>query len=187
MQENLQPKAGVTMPVFETLKSGKVGATTEGPHAARVPLQMQTTKENAPGAEQRSGVAASQDTDRAAKQVVPVWHARERLLFPEVSQQARRGFQEKGQHKSRLLQLVPEPDAADDAQVSVPASGAARQPAAPAQGLSRATKSAQGPERRWQLDDFDTGRPLGRGKFGNVYLAREKQSKYIIALKVSFC
>ena len=39
---------------------------------------------------------------------------------------------------------------------------------------------------RWKLEDFDIGRPLGKGKFGNVYLAREKASKYIIALKVLF-
>ena len=37
-----------------------------------------------------------------------------------------------------------------------------------------------------QLSDFDIGKPLGRGKFGNVYLAREKNSKYIVALKVLF-
>lgn len=30
-------------------------------------------------------------------------------------------------------------------------------------------------EKRWTIDDFDIGRPLGRGKFGNVYLAREKK------------
>jgi len=36
------------------------------------------------------------------------------------------------------------------------------------------------------LEDFDIGRPLGKGKFGNVYLAREKASKYIVALKVLF-
>jgi len=41
-------------------------------------------------------------------------------------------------------------------------------------------------EKRWQLEDFDIGKPLGRGKFGNVYLAREKQSKYIVALKVLY-
>lgn len=40
--------------------------------------------------------------------------------------------------------------------------------------------------RTWTLSDFDIGRPLGRGKFGNVYLAREKKSKYIVALKVLF-
>ena len=42
------------------------------------------------------------------------------------------------------------------------------------------------PLRRWNLSDFDIGKPLGRGKFGNVYLAREKSSKYIVALKVRF-
>ncbi|XP_058085832.1 serine/threonine-protein kinase Aurora-3-like [Magnolia sinica] len=38
----------------------------------------------------------------------------------------------------------------------------------------------------WRLQDFEIGKPLGRGKFGKVYLAREKQSKYIVALKVIF-
>ncbi|XP_076357849.1 aurora kinase C-like [Tachypleus tridentatus] len=40
--------------------------------------------------------------------------------------------------------------------------------------------------KKWKLEDFDIGRPLGRGKFGNVYLAREKSSKFIVALKVLF-
>ena len=40
--------------------------------------------------------------------------------------------------------------------------------------------------KRWTLNDFEIGRPLGKGKFGNVYLAREKKSKYIVALKVMF-
>ncbi|ETV82586.1 AUR protein kinase [Aphanomyces astaci] len=39
-------------------------------------------------------------------------------------------------------------------------------------------------DRVWKLTDFEIGRPLGRGKFGNVYLAREKESKYVVALKV---
>ena len=59
--------------------------------------------------------------------------------------------------------------------------------------------------KRWTLDDFDIGKPLGRGlnskekkkkvckscffitavgKFGSVYLAREKKSKFVVALKV---
>ncbi|CAM6044470.1 unnamed protein product [Sphagnum compactum] len=41
-------------------------------------------------------------------------------------------------------------------------------------------------EKRWSLADFDIGKPLGRGKFGNVYLARERESKYVVALKVLF-
>uniref|UniRef100_A0A2K5ET06 non-specific serine/threonine protein kinase n=1 Tax=Aotus nancymaae TaxID=37293 RepID=A0A2K5ET06_AOTNA len=40
--------------------------------------------------------------------------------------------------------------------------------------------------RQWSLEDFEIGLPLGKGKFGNVYLAREKQSKFILALKVLF-
>lgn len=40
--------------------------------------------------------------------------------------------------------------------------------------------------KKWTLDDFEIGRPLGRGKFGNVYLAREKMTKFIVALKVLF-
>ncbi|KAJ8687033.1 hypothetical protein QAD02_022827 [Eretmocerus hayati] len=39
---------------------------------------------------------------------------------------------------------------------------------------------------KWCLDDFDIGAPLGRGKFGRVYLAREKRSHYMVALKTLF-
>jgi len=38
--------------------------------------------------------------------------------------------------------------------------------------------------KQWALDDFEIGKPLGRGKFGSVYLARERKTKYIVALKV---
>lgn len=41
-------------------------------------------------------------------------------------------------------------------------------------------------KKTWSLKDFDLGRPLGKGKFGNVYLAREKDSFYVVALKVLF-
>lgn len=41
-------------------------------------------------------------------------------------------------------------------------------------------------EKRWSLKDFDVGRALGKGKFGRVYLAREKKSGYIVALKILF-
>lgn len=41
-------------------------------------------------------------------------------------------------------------------------------------------------KKRWNLNDFDIGEPLGRGKFGHVYLAREKRSNHIVALKVLF-
>lgn len=41
-------------------------------------------------------------------------------------------------------------------------------------------------KKKWSLSNFDIGRPLGRGKFGNVYLAREKETKFVVALKVLF-
>jgi serine/threonine protein kinase len=38
--------------------------------------------------------------------------------------------------------------------------------------------------RPWVLEDFEMGKPLGRGKFGNVYMAREKRTGSVVALKV---
>lgn len=38
----------------------------------------------------------------------------------------------------------------------------------------------------WSKDDFELGCPLGRGKFGRVYVAREKRTHFMVALKVLF-
>ncbi|KAK1286785.1 Serine/threonine-protein kinase Aurora-1 [Acorus calamus] len=38
-------------------------------------------------------------------------------------------------------------------------------------------------ERRWSLKDFEVGKPLGRGKFGHVYLAREKKTRVYLILE----
>ena len=40
------------------------------------------------------------------------------------------------------------------------------------------------PPKTFHLGLFEIGRPLGKGKFGRVYLARHRESKYICALKV---
>lgn len=40
--------------------------------------------------------------------------------------------------------------------------------------------------RQLRISDFEIGRPLGKGKFGNVYLARIKGINFIVALKVEF-
>lgn len=34
------------------------------------------------------------------------------------------------------------------------------------------------------MGDLDVGRPLGRGKFGSIYLTRERVTGYVFALKV---
>ncbi|KAH0832146.1 kinase-like protein [Lanmaoa asiatica] len=40
------------------------------------------------------------------------------------------------------------------------------------------------PTREWKLNSFDIGRPLGKGKFGRVYMVRTKvEPYYILALK----
>uniref|UniRef100_A0A914YWL6 Aurora kinase n=1 Tax=Panagrolaimus superbus TaxID=310955 RepID=A0A914YWL6_9BILA len=48
------------------------------------------------------------------------------------------------------------------------------------------TSSAPPPIKVWKLSDFDIGKPLGKGRFGNVYLAREKTSQIVVALKILF-
>ncbi|XP_060066434.1 aurora kinase A-like, partial [Ylistrum balloti] len=48
---------------------------------------------------------------------------------------------------------------------------------------TQTTSVTEAARKKWTLEDFDIGRPLGKGKFGNVYLAREKSTKYVVALK----
>ncbi|CAJ0598544.1 unnamed protein product [Cylicocyclus nassatus] len=58
--------------------------------------------------------------------------------------------------------------------------------------VSRKTAAAPPEQQRnsrnqmWEIDDFDIGRPLGKGKFGSVFVARSKEEKIIVALKVLF-
>ncbi|KAI9313296.1 kinase-like domain-containing protein [Dichotomocladium elegans] len=40
--------------------------------------------------------------------------------------------------------------------------------------------------KQWSLKDFEIGKALGEGKFGRVYLAREKASGFVVALKVLY-
>lgn len=66
-----------------------------------------------------------------------------------------------------------------------PAAAAAPAPIAIAAVPTAATATAA-PAKEWTLASFEIGKRLGRGKFGNVYLAREKASKTVVALKVLF-
>ncbi|KAL7671830.1 hypothetical protein ACOME3_006732 [Neoechinorhynchus agilis] len=43
-----------------------------------------------------------------------------------------------------------------------------------------------GIDRNWVIEDFEIGRPIGKGKFGRVYLARTKVGHLIVALKILF-
>jgi len=59
-------------------------------------------------------------------------------------------------------------------------------PASVSEAAVNREQANQDGKKLWTLDNFDIGRPLGKGKFGNVYLARERTTKFIIALKVLF-
>lgn len=52
--------------------------------------------------------------------------------------------------------------------------------------LKQAAMEPKPAKNMWSLENFDLGRPLGKGKFGKVYLARERQSKFVVAIKVLF-
>ena len=75
---------------------------------------------------------------------------------------------------SELTCAVPSPAVGTPTPSAATAAAAANEPIA--------TASVDG--RGWRLEDFELARPLGRGKFGNVYLAREKRSRALSALKV---
>lgn len=51
---------------------------------------------------------------------------------------------------------------------------------------STTTKGLNNKKKQWVLDDFELGAELGKGKFGHVYLAREKASSFIVALKIIY-
>ena len=57
------------------------------------------------------------------------------------------------------------------------------------QKVKNATQATQiytqpSPPRQFHLGMFEIGKPLGKGKFGRVYLAKERQSGFVCALKV---
>lgn len=39
------------------------------------------------------------------------------------------------------------------------------------------------PAKEWKITDFQIMKQMGRGKFGYVYAAKEKQTDYLVALK----
>ncbi|KAM3921788.1 aurora kinase A [Leptodactylus fuscus] len=84
--------------------------------------------------------------------------------------------------KSQAVQENRDPALCGSMAQTVEKKAAADQNKAPAATVNK----EEGKKKQWCLEDFEIGRPLGKGKFGNVYLAREKQSKFILALKVLF-
>lgn len=54
------------------------------------------------------------------------------------------------------------------------------------QKMDEHIEARNGQTYEWSLKDFEIGCPMGRGKFGRVYLAREKKTHYLVALKMLF-
>ena len=52
------------------------------------------------------------------------------------------------------------------------------------QRLSNPTVVEQPQPKKWHLGMFEIGKPLGKGKFGRVYLAKERSTGFVCALKV---
>ncbi|XP_066480812.1 aurora kinase C-like [Tiliqua scincoides] len=52
--------------------------------------------------------------------------------------------------------------------------------------IAKLGSGSQIPRKMWCTADFEFGKPLGKGRFGAVYLAREKKTHFILALKVIF-
>jgi hypothetical protein len=65
---------------------------------------------------------------------------------------------------------------------------ASAKPATGSNGRARSAATTESKtaaaKKTWTLSDFEIGKSLRKGTFGTVYLAREKQSKYVVALKV---
>lgn len=49
---------------------------------------------------------------------------------------------------------------------------------------ARQAEDAADERSQWSLTDFELGKELGKGKFGRVFKARERKTKYTVALKV---
>lgn len=69
------------------------------------------------------------------------------------------------------------------------AASASTQPTRPSDGHRRTlTEPTPQPQpaapKQWHLGMFEIGKPLGKGKFGRVYLAKERTSGFVCALKV---
>ncbi|EQC26526.1 AUR protein kinase [Saprolegnia diclina VS20] len=67
----------------------------------------------------------------------------------------------------------------EDARSSTPAAPGPRSNQA-----ETAPRRAPATPKSWTIHDFDIGRELGRGRFGQVFLAREKSSRKILAIKI---
>lgn len=114
----------------------------------------------------------------ADQNVNPATQAGIRAPQPQPQRISQHNQQDKDKTKTAVPKVNPEP--------VKPPSEPAKQEKPQNKPTKNDASKASSSSKRWSLENFDIGRPLGKGKFGNVYLARERQSKFILALKVLF-
>ena len=94
-------------------------------------------------------------------------------LFADIEPTSRRVTRSKSKALASANKTADKPVlSVASVQLNTPASAAVRRPA------------SETPT--WTPDRFDIGKPLGRGAFGRVFLARTKKEHFIVALKVMF-
>ena len=130
-----------------------------------------------------SSVAAGSTTSSAGKVAMGTTQPKPSQPASKPSQPAKPSQSQTAKPSSEAASAKPSSTASTSTSA---AKSAASSTSSSSGGAAPASKAFGGAGQRWKLDDFDIGRPLGKGKFGNVYLAREKASKYIVALKVLF-
>lgn len=143
-----------------------IGAVSQGPQRVQRPLGQQTPASN--GNWQTWTPAAVKPMSSNSQNINPVTQNVKPVPPPKSSSQPNPPKSQDTKENTEQTKPV-----ADPAKAKKPQTAAKKPP-------------KSGSQKPWNLENFEIGRPLGKGKFGNVYLARERQSKYILALKVLF-
>jgi aurora kinase len=98
-----------------------------------------------------------------------------KVTLPSQTAQWRESALPQAGSPSKVAQLKSAPTSSRPSNESV---------ASTSQRLSGSQPLAPPQPKNWHLGMFDIGKPLGKGKFGRVYLAREKTTGFVCALKV---
>ncbi|CAB1120031.1 unnamed protein product [Ectocarpus sp. CCAP 1310/34] len=156
---------------------GAVAATAGGEQAGKNPFQCVLDKENRPDDNRDMGKREGRPGEAAAvKQAVLKGNNINNNTSPaEGAQRVRTNTPPSG-GPQRVKLKQPRGDAGGGD------SGNSSRNSSTGSTGSVGTTARKG--KHWTVSDFEIGCPLGRGKFGSVYLAREKRTRYIVAIKV---
>ncbi|CAM9743020.1 unnamed protein product [Ectocarpus sp. 4 AP-2014] len=156
---------------------GAVAATAGGEQGGKNPFQCVLDKENRPDDNREMGKREGRPGEAAAvKQAVLKGNNTNSNTSPaEGAQRVRTNTPPSGgPQRVKLKQPRGDGGGGD--------SGSSSRNSSTGSTGSVGTTARKG--KHWTVSDFEIGCPLGRGKFGSVYLAREKRTRYIVAIKV---